>query len=449
MRVTVKVGKHELHILVDCGSTHNFLDDSVAKRIGCPLKDTCPLAVTLQGETFKADMMILPLGGCEMVLSIQWRMVLRGASKTTLNWMEGKHQEKEVERVPHAEILMLNVFLNNGIQLMILRELPPHRSYDHRIPLLEGIQPVNIRPYRHPPIQNDAIKAMVRELLEAGVIKPSNSPFASPILMVKKKDNTWRMCVDYRQLNKNTVKDKFPIPIIEELIDELHGATIFSKLDLRSSYHQIRMCEEDIAKTAFKTHEMHYEFLFMPFGLTNAPPTFQALMNKVFKAFLRKFTLVFFDDILVYSQTMEEHVTHLQMPNKVEAMQDWPILTTLKQLKSFLGLTGYYRRFIKGFASLSRPLTQLLKKNTFKWTSEAQLSFEALKRAMMEAPILGLPDFSEPFVIKTYASGVGLGAVLQQKGHPIEYLSKTFSPKHQFLSTYEKEFLVVLMALER
>ncbi|GKB66888.1 putative mitochondrial protein [Tanacetum coccineum] len=234
---------------------------------------------------------------------------------------------------------------------------------------------------------------MVRELLEAGVIKPSNSPFASPIVMVKKKDNTWRMCVDYRQLNKNTVKDKFPIPIIEELIDELHGATVFSKLDLRSSYHQIRMYEEDIAKTAFKTHEMHYEFLFMHFGLTNAPPTFQALMNKVFKAFLRKFTLVFFDDILVYSQTMEEHVTHLQMPNKVEAMQDWSILTTLKKLKSFLGLTGYYRRFIKGFASLSRPLTQLLKKNTFKWTSEAQLFFEALKRAMMEAPILGLPGF--------------------------------------------------------
>ncbi|GKB91615.1 putative mitochondrial protein [Tanacetum coccineum] len=248
------------------------------------------------------------------------------------------------------------------------------------------------------------------------------------------------------------------------------------------------MCEEDIAKTAFKTHQGHYEFLVMPFGLTNAPSTFQALMNEVFKAFLRKFTLVFFDDILVYSQTTEDHVTHLQLvletmrrhklyaklskcvfgtthveyldhviskegvstePNKVRAMQDWPTPTTLKQLRGFLGLIGYYRRFIKGFASLSRPLTQLLKKNAFKWNLEAQLSFEALKKAMVEAPVLGLPDFNEPFVIETDASGVGLGAVLQQKSHPIAYLSKTLSPKHQSLSTYEKEFLAVLMALER
>ncbi|GKD52787.1 putative mitochondrial protein, partial [Tanacetum coccineum] len=303
---------------------------------------------------------------------------------------------------------------------------------------------------------------MVKELLEAGVIKASNSLFASPIVMVKKKDNTWRMCVDYMQLNKNTVKDKFPIPIIKELTDELHGVAVFSKV--------------------------HYEFLVMPFGLTNAPSTFQALMNEVFKAFLRKFTLVFFDDILVYSQTTEDHVTHLQLvletmrrhklyaklskcvfgtthveylgyviskegmstkPNKVRAMQDWPILTTLKQLKGFLGLTGYYRRFIKGFASLSRPLTQLLKENAFKWNSEAQLSFEPLKKAMVEAPVLGLPDFNQPFVIEIDASRVGLGAVLQQKGHPIAYLSKTLSPKHQSLSTYKKEFLAVLMALER
>ncbi|GKC84187.1 putative mitochondrial protein [Tanacetum coccineum] len=275
--------------------------------------------------------------------------------------------------------------------------------------------------------------------------------------MVKKKDNTWRMCMDYRQLNKNTVKDKFPIPIIEELIEELHGVTIFSKLDLRFGYYQIRLHKEDIPKTDFKTHQGHYEFLVMPFDLTNAPSTFQALMNEVFKPFLRKFTLeehVYYLSVVletmrqnqlfakqskcVFGTKQVEYLGHVisalgvaTNPSKIKAMQDWPVPNNVKQLRGFLGLTGYYRRFIMNFASVSRPLTQLLKNIGYKWTDEAQVAFENLKVAMQKALILVLPDFTKPFEVETDASGVGIGAVPQQNGHPIGYMSKTLSLKHQ------------------
>lgn len=190
--------------------------------------------------------------------------------------------------------------------------LPPYREgFNHKIPLESGANPINLRHYRYSSLQKDSIDKMIQDMLTQGIIQYSATPYASPVVLVKKKDGSWRLCVDYRGLNKQTIKDKYPIPLLEDLLDELGGSKKFSKQDLRAGFHQLRMSPEDVHKTAFKTHSGHYEYLVMPFGLTNAPCTFQGLMNHVFGPILRKFLLVFFDDILIYSKNWEEYLVHL------------------------------------------------------------------------------------------------------------------------------------------
>jgi hypothetical protein len=368
------------------------------------------------------------------------------------------------------------------------KELPPHREYDHTIPLLPDVAPVNSRPYRYSPLHKDEIEKQVKQLLQTGLITTSTSPFASPILVVQKKDAPWRFCVDYRRLNSITVKNKFPMPLIDEILDELTWATVFTRLDFKSSFHQVRMAATEEFKTAFKTHHGHYQFKVMPFGLCNAAATFQCIMNSVLESFLRRFVIVFMDDILVYSRSLSEHASHLRQvltllkeqkffvklskcafaqeeleylghiisgvgvatdPRKTQAMTEWPTPTSVTKLRGFLGLTGYYRKFVKHYGALAKPLTNLLKKKSFHWSEEAQVAFDSLKRAMTSTPVLALPDFSQQFIVEIDASDTGLGAVLMQKDRSIPFLNKPLNATNKYLSIYEKEFLALIMAVEK
>ncbi|GKE28629.1 putative mitochondrial protein [Tanacetum coccineum] len=232
--------------------------------------------------------------------------------------------------------------------------------------------------------------------------------------MVKKKDRTWRMRVDYMMLNKYTIKDKFPIPVIEELLDELHGAKVFSNLDLRSGYHSIRMNKDDIHKTAFRTHEGHYD---------KNEENYWEHLRIVLETMLQH-TLFAKENKCTFAANQVEYLGHIinakgvsTDPTKIHAMESWPIPQTVKQLRGFLGLIGYYRKFIKNYAWISKPLTNLLKKDAFVWNTEAKEAFMTLKQAMIQTSLLALPDFQKTFVVETDASGVGIRAVLQQEGH--------------------------------
>ncbi|KAF5755745.1 putative nucleotidyltransferase, Ribonuclease H [Helianthus annuus] len=293
--------------------------------------------------------------------------------------------------------------------------LPPHRQVEFQIDLAPGAAPIARAPYRLAPGELQELSNQLQELLDRGFIRPSSSPWGAPVLFVKKKDGSFRMCIDYRELNKVTIKNRYPLPRIDDLFDQLQGSSFYSKIDLRSGYHQVRVREEDVPKTAFRTRYGHYEFLVMPFGLTNAPAVFMDLMNRVCKPYLDEFVIVFIDDILVYSKNKEDHERHLRLilellrreqlyakfskcdfwirevhflghvvnekgihvdPAKVDAVKNWAAPKTPSEVRQFLGLAGYYRRFIRDFSKIAQPLTSLTQKNTvYSWGTKQEEAF--------------------------------------------------------------------------
>ncbi|GJX59364.1 putative reverse transcriptase domain-containing protein [Tanacetum coccineum] len=331
------------------------------------------------------------------------------------------------------------------------------------------------------------LSKQLQELSEKGFIRPSSSPWGAPVLFVKKKDGSFRMCIDYRELNKLTIKNRYPLPRIDDLFDQLQGSSVYSKIDLRSGYHQLRIREEDIPITAFRTRYGHYEFRVIPFGLTNAPAVFMDLMNRVCKPYLDKFVIVFIDDILIYSKNKEEHGKHLKTilnllwseklyakflkcdfwldsvqflghvidsngvhvdPAKIEAIKNWAAPTTPTEVRQFLGLAGYYRRFIKEFSLISKPLTKLTQKNKpYVWGDDEEEAFQTLKLKLCSAPILSLPEGSEDFVVFCDASLKGFGAVLMQREKVIAYASRQLRKNEENYTTHDLELGAVVFAL--
>eukprot|EP00253_Pinus_taeda_P016846 PITA_16846 len=455
-------------VLIDPGATLSYVSPKVVERCKLqPTKFKSPWLVqlatgakrrvvsqikdcsfTIAGQPVTADLNILPLGSYDILIGMDWleknwslvdcktKVIYFKDSLGNKKEMQGIKRSVQVRpitanqpvkcvrkgcqvyaiQVGYADSKDKAAILNN---IPIIQEftdvfpeeipgLPPKRNIDFTIELVPGAASVSRTPYRMSVPELTELKMQLQELLDKNYIRPSVSPWGAPVLFVKKKDGTFRMCIDYRQLNKLTIKNKSPLPRIDELFDQVKGATVFSKIDLRSGYHQIRIKDEDITKTAFRTRYGHYDFVVLPFGLTNAPSTFMCLMNSIFHQYLDRFVLIFIDDILVYSRTMEEHQEHLRKvlqtlrehqlyakfskcdffkeeiqylghvitkegiavdPEKIKAIMDWPVPKDVANIRSFMGLAGYYRRFVEGFSKVAFPITSLQKMGkTFHWT---------------------------------------------------------------------------------
>lgn len=370
--------------------------------------------------------------------------------------------------------------------------IPDIGTVSHQIHLVPDSKPPARPPYRMSATENKILQDELQQLLTQGAIVPSSSPFSAPVLFVKKKDGSLRLCVDYRLLNQQTIKNRFPLPVIDDLIDSLGGAKFFSKLDLMAGYHQIRIDPQDEFKTAFSTRWGHYQFRVMPFGLTNAPATFKSFMNEILSPYLNKFVVVYLDDILIFSQSLTDHRKHLRMvldvlrthrliakkskcelftkdttflgfqlsdrgirplEDKIASIREFPVPNTTKKAMSFLGLASFYRRFIPQFSKIAGPLYDFVHDKA-KWSSAQEISFETLKSALISPPVLIVPDLSNQFVLTTDASHSCVGAVLEQRDSNgklqgvVSYYSKRLMGAELNYTVQEQECLGIIRALQ-
>lgn len=394
----------------------------------------------------------------------------------------------ELETVPQEFWKYPRIFQERG-----KGQLPEHKPWDHEIPLIPGAQPAFKPIYSLSGKELEALREYIDKNLERGYIRPSSSPAGYPILFVPKKNGKLRLCVDYRQLNDITIKNRYPLPRIDELQDKFRTAKYFTKFDLREGYYLVRMKEGEEWKTAFRTRLGHFEYTVMPFGLTNAPGTFQSLVNDTLRPYLDVFCTAYLDDIIIYSDTLEEHTEHIHKvlkalkkrdlqiasekcewytqeteflgfiitpghigmdDKKLDAIRDWPEPKNVKEVQSFLGFANFYRKFIMNYAKVSEPLTRLTRKeHGFQWVEAQQIAFDSLKRMFCEAPVLGIYNPEISITLETDASDYAIGACISQPDeqgrlHPIAFYSRKMTPPELNYDVHDKELLAIVTAFK-
>ncbi|GJV40530.1 putative reverse transcriptase domain-containing protein [Tanacetum coccineum] len=448
--------------------------------------------LNLLNHPFNINLMPVELGSFDAIIGMDWlakykaiilcaEKIILFLSHVTTKEVEDKSKKKRLEDVPIVRDFP-KVFPED------LSGLPPTRQVEFQIDLIPGVAPIAKATYRLAPSEMKELSEQLKELSDKGFIRPSSSPWGAPVLFVKKKDGSFRMCIDYQELNKLTVKNRCPLLRIDDLFDQLQGSSVYSKIDLRSGYHQLRVREEDIPKINFRTRYGHSEFQVMLFRLTNAPAVFMDLINRVCKPYLDKFVIVFIDDILIYSKNKQEHEEHLKLilellkkeelyakfskcefwipkvqflghvidsegihvdPAKIESIKDWASPKSPTEIRQFLGLAGYYRRFIEGFSKIAKPMTKLTQKKVkFVWGDKQEAAFQLLKQKLYSAPILALPEGSEDFIAYCDASKKGLGAVLMQREKVIAYASRQLKIHEKNYTTHDLELGAVVFALK-